>query len=376
MKYPMLTHNGVSYFVYPRKDAKGLLYYRFTCGSESHHKSTKTTARKEAIQRSIEAINAVLDRQAVVATLQTAGDLNTATIVASYLEGRRTVLALSTASTVKHFFKWFLEAFGTFKLNEITTPLFHAFLNELHAEKKPAVSYWRDILTRYSQFFNWCILTDKIEKNPVRGYPRPKTTSLNVYEETVEDSEFSLLCAHLMPQDEQALRCFRFMGIYPMDYAFCEKQDFFMLDGVLTFDKRRGKNHLRFNQPLDGRIEQAIKQIWASKRRPTERMFLDIQKGQEYRTWYHLLERRLFKLWTHLGFPKHKKIGAFRHTFFTEAIERGVPEDVLLTWAGHSKGSTVLRRLYLHRKSTARYRYVETSSPPGLFSLQFDGNAS
>lgn len=369
----MLTHKGVSYFVYPRKDAKGVLYYRFTCGSENHHKSTKTQARKEAILRAIEAIDEALARQVVLPPLQPAGDLITSEVVASYLEGRRTVLALSTVWTVERFFKWFLEVFGPFKLVEITTPLFHTFLNELHAKQKPAVSYWRDILTRYSQFFNWCILTDKLDKNPVRGYPRPKTTSLNVYEETVEDSEFSLLCAHLLPQDEQALRCFRYMGIYPMDYAFCEKQDFFMLDGVLTFDKRRGKNHLRFNQPLDGRIEPAIKQLWASKRRPTDRMFLAIQKGQEYRTWYHLLERRLYRLWRHLGFSKHKKIGAFRHTFFTEAIERGVPEDVLLTWAGHSPGSTVLRRLYLHRKSTARYRYVETPNPPSLPSLQHNG---
>jgi hypothetical protein len=206
--------------------------------------------------------------------------------------------------------------------------------------------------------------------DPLEDYPRVKTSSINVYEEVVEDHEFSLLCAHMSAEDEFALRCFRYMGIYPGDYAFAEKRAFFMNQGVLTLYTKRGKNHLKFNQPLDGRIEPAIKQIWLQLRSPSERMFWHGAKA-EYRSWYYCLQKRVYRAWQHCGLGKPKKLGAFRHTFFTEAIERGVPEDVLLVWGGYSPGSTVLRRFYLHRKSTARYRYVQStpSSTPLTHSV-------
>lgn len=212
------------------------------------------------------------------------------------------------------------------------------------------------------------MLTNKCTQNPTNGFPRPKTASLNVYEEVVEDHEFKALCLHLSVEDEFAVRCFRYMGTYPMDYAFAEKQNFFFRDGVLTFNRKRGKNHLKFNQPLDGRIEEAIKQKWAPLRGPTERVFWFGTTAQ-YKSWYYCLQKRVYKAWQECGLGTPKKLGAFRHTFCTEAMERGVPEDVVLEWAGYSKGSTVLRKVYLHRKSTTRYRYVETASPPPVLSL-------
>lgn len=371
MKYPMLTHRKVSYFVYPRKDARGVFYYRFSHGSENHHKSTKVYTRKEAILRAVTAIEKVLNQTPVLGLSQAPQGLNLSTIVASYLEGRKTVLAPSTLVSVTHILKRLFEPFGAIDLAQITIPIFHGFLNRLHVQLKPENSYWRDHLTRYNQFFKWCRTTQGMLVDPLQGYPRPKTSSLNVYEEVVEDHEFSLLCAHVNVDDEFALKCFRFMGIYPMDYAFAEKKDFFLNDGVLTLYRKRGKNHLKFNQPLDGRIEPAIKQLWASRRDPRARMFWNGSK-EEYRSWYYCLQKRLYRAWHHCGLGKHKKIGAFRHTFFTEAIERGVPEDVLLVWGGYSPGSTILRRFYLHRKSTARYRYVETTPAIGLDSLQLN----
>lgn len=354
----MCNHRGIGYFVYPRKDAKNTLYYKFIHSGKPYHKSAKTTGRKEAILVAQKAIDQVLDLVPSQTLQEARQSIILTEVVSGYLEGRKTLLAPSTYRTISVFFRYLDEAFGPLPMGAITTPMVHSYLTTLHHTLKPANSYWRDILTRYNQFWNWCILTGKCSQNPTKGFPRPKTASLNVYDKVVEDSEFAVLCAHLTPEDEFAVRCFRYMGIYPMDYALSEKQNFYMKDGVLTFERKRGKNHHKFHQPLDGRIEEAIKQKWLLKRSPTERMFWN-GSTKEYRAWYVCLSRRVARTWLLCGLGEPKKLGALRHTFCTECVERGVPEDVVLDWAGYSKGSTMLRRVYLHRKSTARYRYVE-----------------
>jgi integrase len=363
VKYAMLSHRGVPYQVYPRKDAKNLYYYKFTIDSYRPHKSTKKTTRKEAMEVACAAIDRVLDSVRLHTPVQGPQSPFMTEVVSEWLETRKTALKPSTVAQIGHFMKWLKAEFPTLKIDEISIPQMHGYLNALHARLKPATSYWRDILTRYNQFFNWCILTQKTTLNPTMGYPRPKVSELAVYEEVWEDQEFSVICAHVSVPDEFALRCMRYMGIYPQDYAYAEKQDFKMKDGVLTFFKKRGKNHLKFNQPLDGRIEADVKRIWYKKKNPTDRMFSEVEKGRAYLSWYYLFQKRVYKVWQHCGLGKHKKLGALRHTFVTECVERGVPEDVLLQWLGHSPGSTVYRRVYLHRKSTARYRYVETPTP-------------
>ncbi len=361
MKYPMLNYRNTAYFVYPRKDAKGIFYYRFTHGQESYHKSTKMSTRKEAILRAQEAIDQAMLSASILGAIQPAGSPILAQVLLGYLAGKKTLLAPSTYRTTTLHFRYLEATLGTLKIDQITVPVLHGYLNDLHKRLKPANSYWKDILTRYNQFFVWCILTDKVSQNPLRGYPRPKMASLNVYEETISDEELETLCAHLNQDDEFAIRCFRYMGTYPMDYALAEKQNFYMKDGVLTFNRKRGKNTFKFNQPLDGRIEEAIKQKWLPLRSPNDRMFWH-GTLEQYRSWYYCLQKRVYRAWHHCGLGEPKKLGAFRHTFCTEAIERGVPEDVVLEWAGYSKGSTVLRKVYLHRKSTTRYRYVQDAS--------------
>jgi hypothetical protein len=360
MKYAMLSHRGISFFVYPRKDARGVFYYRFSHGEENYHKSTKVTTRKEAISIAQEAIDKVLDSNASQSLTEGKESLIFSQVVSGYLEGRKTVLRPSTRRAVTLFFRWFSAEFNTLKINEISTPQFHGFLNRLHERVNPAKSYWRDILTRYNQFWKWCIETNLLPFNPMQGYPRPKTAEFNVYEEVVEDGEFNLLCAHLKAEDEFILRCMRYMGTYPQDWAYAVWENFYLKDNILHFYRKRGKNHLKFDMPLDGRIEGVVREIWKRKK-PGQKMFWNGTEEQ-YQSWYYCLQKRVYKVWQHLGL-KPKKLGAFRHTFITEAVDRGVPEDVLLKWLGYSQGSTVLRRVYVHRKSTSKYRFIPELHP-------------
>lgn len=365
MNYPKLTEQGISFFIYPRKDAKNAYYYRFEHDETNYHKSTKKYTPEEAEKVAREAIREI-KRQTVI-TAPSWHYFNT--IVPNYLDTTKRLLRPSTAQIRGRFFGWFLAAYPTLKIDEISIPLFHGYLNDLHSRLKPSASYWRDILSRYHQFFGWCIETGKLTFNPMQGYPRPKAKDFQVDDETWEQWEFDKIHKALEGTPEAfMLKVLRYTGIYPMDYAFLEKGHFVILDGVLHLIKQRAKNIETYRQPLDGRIEPDLLTRWNKFSLPTDRLTTN-RTDEDYKVWYNEIQRRVIGTWRKHIRSSPKMLKSLRHTWLTEQIERGVPEDVLLQWAGHSPGSTILRRHYLHRKSTARYRYVEAAGSHPSLSL-------
>lgn len=374
MKYPMRTHKGVPYFVYPRKEAKGVFYYRFQLseGAEKYHRSTRHTSLKEALLVATTAIDQAIEKRGQDG-LKTRQETPFRQALEEWLDMRKTVVAPSTIINNRHYVGMVETLSPGMTLDGITVAGFHTLLNRLRDQLEPSASYWSNILVAQRQFFKWCIITGRMTFDPTLGYERPKKAEFGLYTDIVTDAELETLCAHLTHADELAIRWFRWTGTYPADFAFAEKQDFYLKDGILHLRMERAKNRFKYHQPLDGRIEPYVKSIWLRKSKPKERMFLDVQAGQPYVTWYYCLQKRLYKIWL-FQFGKHKKIGAFRHTWITDCIERGVPEDVLLQWAGHSPRSTIYRERYLHRKSTTRYRYVPDASSPSPLphSVQHD----
>jgi integrase len=258
-------------------------------------------------------------------------------VLTAFLADRETYVEDNTIRTYRFLLLPFVAAYGSLLVSKLTCPLVEAYSRK--PEWTPTTR--NDFLTQLATAFRWAERARLIERTPLLGLRRPPRMSRGA-ETLITPEEHACLLAHATPQFALVLEILWSVGCRPGEAAAITVENFDADAGLVTLAKH--------------------KTSYKGKRRilylPPETVALLSEQGKRYPSG-PLLRNRCGRPWTSWAIVKamqacRKRAGlpgkvayGLRHSFATDALERGVPDAMVAELLGHS-GTAMLHKHYSH----------------------------
>lgn len=270
--------------------------------------------------------------------------------IAGFLDAQYTDQKPATRTEAVLVLRRFAEAFPVTHIQEITPQVFRDGAKKYRGEAAP--KYWANILSITGRFARFLVDQGKIAQDFTKGVARPSRHSFGRRDAVWEEDELEAVLAVLNTFDQEVLLVMRWTGMDSSDVFELRRKHLIKDEkGNWIIRKRREKSKTEEEtivQPIGSKVLPILMGRYKRTKAPEDRLF-----GGIYSSARSFTTSLLGRVRRAAGPTKDLK--SLRHTFATYHAERGVPLDVLRPWMGHALDSRVLDRIYVHRKSTARF---------------------
>ncbi len=337
------------------KRPSGYLQLRFKVGSSWKGISTGTTSLQTAKRKAQELIDK-WKRENPKKMIIPKRSVDWDSEIERYLKTQKEHKKEGTKRPIRRHLEQARDVFGV-PINKVTVKLFNERVEALRGEVSPKT--WANTLTNIRGFFRWQLDEKNIGEDPTKNAVLPPRSSFGrrTGKDVWTDEELRQVCDALPKFERDVLRTIRFTGLDSSD-VFELRREHIVKDseGHLCISKRREKaksadEHI--NQPLSPDVLKILKPRIKKAVEPEDKIFPSAYLNSN--SFGATLLKKVGRAWTMESSKKDVK--SLRHTFASFHANRGVPEDVLRRWMGHSPYSRILEALYIHRKSTAKYMF-------------------
>jgi integrase len=199
------------------------------------------------------------------------------------------------------------------------------------------------VKSRILAVFNWAVEQALLNRNPVKGLKKPKAKSRGV-RTLISPADHARLMEAAAPYLREVLLALHQTGARPGEVLSVTAAEFFPEQGVWVLDKHKTEHET--GRP---RIVHLTPELVALCRKLAERYpegpLFRRARGKPFPQGYYLA-RLVRRLRERLGIPGVIPYG-YRHTFATDALEKGVPEAQVAELLGHD-GTAMLHKHYAH----------------------------
>jgi integrase len=219
-------------------------------------------------------------------------------------------------------------------------------------------NYRRGGIRAIQRAFNWAVKDGLLEYSPIAKMEKPPATPRDVL---ISPAQWEQLIGALKARGARGeafidlLTIMRQTGCRPIEARTAEARHLDRKSKCLEFERHESKGH-GSNRVVERRVVLLTDAAFAlcerlAKKYPTGPLFRNSRgtawKRHTIKEWFQRLDQRRYDR------PSQKRVNfrltayAIRHTFATEALERGVDPVTLATIMGH-KDVTMLMKVYQH----------------------------
>ncbi len=216
----------------------------------------------------------------------------------------------------------------------------------------------RNAIRNVQRAFNWAVKNRKLKASPITGVEKPAYTPRD---KIIEPEQWRQLVA-LLNAGSDSGRCFldiltvmRQTGCRPIEARTVEAKDLDRQNHCFVFERGKSKGHGKGKkQKAERRIVPLTAEVFGlcekqALKYPTGPLFRNV-KGTPWTS--HAIHRRCKRLNDQLSFSIN--VYAIRHTWATEAMERGVDVITIAKIMGH-KNLNMLLEVYSHVEKKKPY---------------------
>lgn len=347
-------------------------YANFQHKGRQKRQSLKTTDRKEAIRRAQK-----LNGELIAGTwAHRPADIRVEEAITGYLdhlagEGR----SPKTLTKYRQIFGLLAEQNHVQHVSDIHIRLVEAFrAQRAKGGAKPKTIYTDTVIVR--QLVKYCFDRELISKDPLRGLKihKPKPTEQPCWTR----EEVDRILAHAPLGIRPALLILAETGMRFGEMAWLTWKDIDWKGSILHVrpkDDWKPKTGDRRSIPLTPRLVEELRNL-PQNYRWVVTMPITSQRSEPGRQW---TERRLLKdlkrLLRKLGLEG--KLHTFRHSFISEALQRGIPTAVVRDWVGHVDPKIIDHYTHIHSQtSQAHMRQLHESRLASTQSNQGEASGS
>ena len=324
------------------------LRYKNDSGKTCHKKIARTTdislkdARDSAKRLKLE-INQGKDPQAE--TKQKRNEMTYAEFMEEHYFPYVTPRLRNAGGYRQQYDKYLKDAFGKFRVREITKTMIRNFHEDLHIGKSLSQATANRYLQLIKASINFGINMEvlDLQRNPAVG--------IKLFEETPNDrhlssEELPRLMPILIKEDSQPARIIRFLlltGLRLSECLLCEWKHIDIENKVMVIPSYRSKNKRTDSIPLSNSAVALLQECDKSTRWP----FVNMRSGRYYTT----IDKSFKRLINKANITDKISLHGLRHTFASQLLSANRSIYEIKTLLRHRQVSTTERYSHLSRKS-------------------------
>lgn len=260
----------------------------------------------------------------------------------------KTELRERTQQDIKYILKQIPKELNNKNIQDFSTIMIKNYLDTITAERTKQKTY-----TILNDIFDKAKKHNLIDKNPLNVIKKPKYIANEKYTLTLAEEE--ILCNKITETKQYIFAIALLQGLRPGELLALEFNDIDLEKRTITINKsidNKTNDTMTKNKysnrtiPLFNKTYEIIKNI---KTNSNDRIY---QNGISN------INKELQQLCENIT---KEKITLYnlRHTFITRLQDNNIPEHIIQTWVGHSKGSKVTKETYTHFTKESENKYID-----------------